>query len=80
MQIAGLDVGWGNRLDMALDAAGTSFVLHRELPTGKFNYKFLFDGHWSYSANHPTIQVCHRIVLSDPCRVPPEVWFKRLGR
>lgn len=59
MQIAGLDVGWGNRLDMELDPAGTSFIVRRELPPGKFNYKFLFDGHWSYSANHPTTQVRH---------------------
>lgn len=63
-QVAGLDVGWGQRLDMALDAAGTSFILTRELPTGKFNYKFLFDGHWSYSANHPMRQACLHIRIS----------------
>jgi hypothetical protein len=42
---------------MALNSQGTGFVLNRELPPGKFNYKFIFDGHWSYSANHPTIKV-----------------------
>lgn len=63
LQIAGLDVGWGNRLDMALNSQGTGFVLNRELPPGKFNYKFIFDGQWSYSANHPTIKVRRQVIV-----------------
>ena len=55
LQVAGLDVGWGQRLDLTLDPQTQTYVLERELPVGKFNYKFIFDNRWSYSAYHPTI-------------------------
>ena len=42
---------------MQLDSTRQAFVLHRELPPGKFGFKFLFDGRWSYSASHPTFKV-----------------------
>ena len=54
-QVAGLDVGWGERLDMTYDTATQRFCLERRLPPGRFAYKFIFDGHWSYSADHPTL-------------------------
>lgn len=54
-QVAGLDVGWGQRLDFELDTKKQRFVLQRELPVGKFAYKFILDDVWTYSADHPTL-------------------------
>ena len=54
-QVAGLDVGWGQRLDLQLNAKSQRFELERELPVGKFPYKFIFDDVWTYSADHPTL-------------------------
>lgn len=54
LQIAGLDVGWGQRLDLQLDLKAHRFTIERDLPVGKFGYKFVFDDRWTYSADHPT--------------------------
>ena len=54
LQIAGLDVGWGQRLDLELDPKTQTFAIEKELPVGKFGYKFIFDDRWTYSADHPT--------------------------
>lgn len=54
LQIAGLDVGWGQRLDLQLDQNTQTFTIERELPVGKFGYKFILDDRWTYSADHPT--------------------------
>ena len=53
--MAGLDVGWGQKLDLQLDSKAQRYVLERELPVGKFGYKFIFDDRWTYSADHPTL-------------------------
>lgn len=55
VQVAGLDVGWGQRLDLQLNAKSQRFELERDLPVGKFAYKFIFDEVWTYSADHPTL-------------------------
>ena len=55
LQVAGLDIGWGQRLDLERDNRQHRYVLHRELPVGKFAYKFIFDDKWTYSADHPTL-------------------------
>ena len=54
-QVAGLDVGWGQKLDLQLDPRTQRYTLERELPVGKFGYKFIFDDRWTYSADHPTL-------------------------
>ena len=54
-QVAGLDVGWGQRLDLQLNPKSQCFELGRDLPVGKFAYKFIFDDVWTYSADHPTL-------------------------
>ena len=55
IQVAGLDVGWGQRLDLQLNPQTQRFELERSLPVGKFAYKFIFDDIWTYSADHPTL-------------------------
>lgn len=55
LQVAGLDVGWGQKLDLQLDTKTQRYILERDLPVGKFGYKFIFDDRWTYSADHPTL-------------------------
>ncbi|MEW5308603.1 MAG: hypothetical protein WDW38_000548 [Sanguina aurantia] len=58
-QIAGLDVGWNQRLDLqvAPHASGSHrFELKRSLLPGRYQYKFITDGVWSASADHPTMR------------------------
>ena len=48
-------MGWGQRLDLQLNPKSQRFELGRDLPVGKFAYKFIFDDVWTYSADHPTL-------------------------
>lgn len=57
VQIAGLDVGWGQQIDMQYDPDTHRYVLTRSLPPGRYPYKFIMDGRWTYSADHPTFTV-----------------------
>lgn len=44
-QVAGLDVGWGQQLDMAPDPAfAHRFLLRRALPPGTYSFKFVMVG------------------------------------
>ena len=60
-QIAGLDVGWGQQIDMAYDSDTHRHTVTRMLPPGRYPFKFVMDGRWTYSADHPTFTV--RLVL-----------------
>lgn len=55
-KIAGLDVGWHQQLPMEWDRATSRMVLRRTLQPGKYPYKFVVDGNWTYSMDHPTVQ------------------------
>ena len=57
MQVSGLDIGWGTRMDLEWDPKTHRYMLRRELPPGRYPYKFIFDNRWTYSADHPTMQV-----------------------
>ena len=57
VQIAGLDHGWNSpHLDMQWDLETFRWVLKRELSPGIYQWKLIVDGHWTYSADHPTLQ------------------------
>jgi hypothetical protein len=49
---AGLDVGWGNRLQMEL-VGPDRWQLKRQLMPGRYPYKFVMDGTWSYDIDLP---------------------------
>lgn len=56
-QIAGLDHGWNSpHLDMKWDRETARWILRRELSPGIYQWKLIVDGHWTYSADHPTLQ------------------------
>ena len=52
--IAGLDLGWENPAPCVRSAAG-AWTLTRRLPPGRYLYKFVIDGRWTYSADHPVV-------------------------
>ncbi|GFR41929.1 hypothetical protein Agub_g2722 [Astrephomene gubernaculifera] len=76
-KIAGLDVGWHQQLPLQREEGATGrMVLRRALQPGKYPYKFIVDGHWTYSADHPTVQDGNNInnVLEVMGRsLPPEL-------
>ncbi|PSC72542.1 phosphoglucan phosphatase amyloplastic [Micractinium conductrix] len=54
-QVAGLDVGWGQQLDMKPDPRYRHrFLLMRDLPPGTYSFKFIIDGRWGYAPSLPT--------------------------
>lgn len=57
VQIAGLDVGWGQRIDLTLDPKTRRYVTERQLPAGRFPYRLVYnDELWTWSADHPTMK------------------------
>ncbi|GAQ77869.1 protein tyrosine phosphate [Klebsormidium nitens] len=51
VEVAGLDVGWGGRLQ--LERKDGRWILERLLPAGRYQYKFIVDGHWTYNPDSP---------------------------
>ncbi|KAG1664254.1 hypothetical protein FOA52_003508 [Chlamydomonas sp. UWO 241] len=56
VQVAGLDFGWHKKLDLTRNAKKWRFELTREMRPGTYQYKYIFDGAWTYSADHPTVK------------------------
>jgi len=57
VQVAGLDVGWGAALDLKPSASVPGRLeLRRELLPGRYPYKFIVDGRWTYSMDRPLMQ------------------------
>ena len=52
--VAGLDMGWDNPQKCRKE--GDRFVLERSLPAGRFQYKFIVEGKWTYCADSPVLQ------------------------
>ncbi|KAL0322191.1 UNVERIFIED_CONTAM: Phosphoglucan phosphatase DSP4, amyloplastic [Sesamum calycinum] len=46
VEISGLDVGWGQRIPLSYDKDQGFWFLHRELPEGQYEYKYIVDGEW----------------------------------
>ncbi|KAL6586306.1 Phosphoglucan phosphatase DSP4, chloroplastic [Orobanche minor] len=46
VEISGLDIGWGQRIPLAYDEHQGLWLLHRELPEGHYEYKYIVDGKW----------------------------------
>ena len=57
LQVAGLDVGWGQHIDLEWNSKLHRYETTRSLPPGRYPYKFIMDGRWTYSADHPTFTV-----------------------
>ncbi|KAI5648520.1 hypothetical protein M9H77_34525 [Catharanthus roseus] len=46
VEISGLDIGWGQRIPLSFDKEQGLWTLHRELPEGHYEYKYIVDGEW----------------------------------
>ncbi|CAJ1404563.1 unnamed protein product [Effrenium voratum] len=53
VEIAGLDVGWHERLPLVKE--GEDFVLDRATPPGVYQYKFIVDGQWMACPELPSV-------------------------
>ncbi|XP_022765509.1 phosphoglucan phosphatase DSP4, amyloplastic-like isoform X3 [Durio zibethinus] len=47
VEVSGLDIGWGQRIPLKLDKEHESWTLQRELPEGRYEYKYIVDGEWT---------------------------------
>jgi len=59
VEISGLDVGWGERVPLEYNQNENRWVLEREVPVGRYEYKFIVDGNWVTNPELP---------LSEPNR------------
>ncbi|KAF5790103.1 putative tyrosine specific protein phosphatase [Helianthus annuus] len=46
VEISGLDIGWGQRIPLKYIESQGSWTLHRDLPEGRYEYKYIVDGEW----------------------------------
>ncbi|PIN19353.1 hypothetical protein CDL12_07973 [Handroanthus impetiginosus] len=51
VEISGLDIGWGERIPLSYDEEQSLWILHRELPEGHYEYKYIVDGEWVCNKN-----------------------------
>ncbi|KAF5453386.1 hypothetical protein F2P56_028291 [Juglans regia] len=51
VEISGLDIGWGQRSPLQFDEEQGLWILRRELPEGRYEYKYVVDGEWTCSKN-----------------------------
>ncbi|KAG8380584.1 hypothetical protein BUALT_Bualt06G0030700 [Buddleja alternifolia] len=47
VEISGLDIGWGQRIPLTYNEEQGVWILHRELPEGHYEYKYVVDGEWT---------------------------------
>jgi len=69
VQIAGLDVGWHNKVPLQKDEATGEFVLQRDLPPGSYQYKFIVDGEWQPNLELPHVDDNGNV--NNVCAVAP---------
>ncbi|XP_062209555.1 phosphoglucan phosphatase DSP4, amyloplastic-like isoform X2 [Phragmites australis] len=46
VEISGLDIGWGQRIPLTYDKDKGAWFLEKELPEGRYEYKYIVDGKW----------------------------------
>lgn len=46
VEISGLDIGWGQKIPLTFDEEQASWIMERELPEGRYEYKYVVDGEW----------------------------------
>ncbi|KAG6734294.1 hypothetical protein I3843_01G256800 [Carya illinoinensis] len=49
VEASGLDIGWGQRIPLKLDEEQGLWILRRELPEGRYEYKYIVDGEWTFN-------------------------------
>ncbi|PKA48056.1 Phosphoglucan phosphatase DSP4, chloroplastic [Apostasia shenzhenica] len=47
VEVSGLDIGWGQRIPLKFDQSQGFWLLERDLPDGRYEYKYIVDGEWT---------------------------------
>ncbi|XP_022139242.1 phosphoglucan phosphatase DSP4, amyloplastic [Momordica charantia] len=47
VEVSGLDIGWGQRIPLKFNEERGAWILNRELPEGRYEYKYIIDGVWT---------------------------------
>ncbi|XP_057798845.1 phosphoglucan phosphatase DSP4, amyloplastic [Salvia miltiorrhiza] len=47
VEVSGLDIGWGQRMPLSYSEEEGVWILHRNLPEGHYEYKYIVDGGWT---------------------------------
>ncbi|KMZ69150.1 Dual specificity protein phosphatase 8 [Zostera marina] len=53
VEVSGLDIGWGQSIPLQYDNEQGAWILERELPEGKYEYKYIIDGAWIHNEYEP---------------------------
>lgn len=53
VEISGLDIGWGQRVPLRFDKEKGFWITERELPEGRYEYKYIVDGQWTNNKKEP---------------------------
>ncbi|KAJ4773965.1 hypothetical protein LUZ62_058222 [Rhynchospora pubera] len=51
VEVSGLDIGWGQRMPLTYNKEQGVWSLKRELPEGRYEYKYVVDGEWKCNEN-----------------------------
>lgn len=49
VEVSGLDIGWGQRVPLKFDEEKRLWILQRDLVEGRYEYKYIVDGEWTYN-------------------------------
>lgn len=74
VEVAGLDIGWGQKLQLEPELSTGRLVARRKLPPGTYQFKFIYDGVWSTSVDHMTMldgdNVNNFVLVQEPDKGP----------
>ncbi|KAL0303472.1 UNVERIFIED_CONTAM: Phosphoglucan phosphatase DSP4, amyloplastic [Sesamum radiatum] len=87
VEISGLDVGWGQRIPLSYDKDQGFWFLHRELPEGQYEYKYIVDGEWvcnEYELVTSPNKDGHvnnyvKVIDEDPSSISAAIWTRLTG-
>ncbi|KAI3751686.1 hypothetical protein L2E82_22777 [Cichorium intybus] len=57
VEISGLDIGWGQKIPLKYDKKEGSWILQKDLPEGRYEYKYIVNGEWLTNQNEPLTPV-----------------------
>ncbi|CAI9302978.1 unnamed protein product [Lactuca saligna] len=82
VEISGLDIGWGQKIPLEYDEKEGSWILHKDLPEGRYEYKYIVDGEW-LTNEHELVTPANKdghvnnyiqVSDNDPKSVSSELW------
>ncbi|WOL09848.1 hypothetical protein Cni_G18601 [Canna indica] len=53
VEVSGLDIGWGQRIPLNFNEEEGVWILEKDLPDGRYEYKYVIDGEWMCNKDEP---------------------------